>query len=357
MTRKAGSQEAGLAGWMRRQRSQWRTRATARDAGEVVLGQRRVYILPTGAGLGFGALLLVLLIGAINYNLGLGYALTFVAAACAVVDMFHTYRNLAHLHLRAGRAPDVFAGAEVPFELHVANRTALDRYAVWVEADAGGKDQPAPRHPVDVAAGGSAAVVLGGATERRGWRHAPRVRLSTRFPLGLFRAWSFWQPDSRALVYPFPEQDAPPLPMQGRPSADGAGSAGSDDFGGVRSYQPGDPLRHLAWRQMARLDPALGGQLLTKHFEGGARAALVLDFDALPPALDLELKLSRMTRWVLEAEGRALPYAFRLGRIDYDSALGAAHQAACLRALALYGIDGAGNGVPAAAAAPQRQPA
>ena len=42
---------------------------------------------------------------------------------------------------------------------------------------------------------------------------APRIRIATQFPLGLFRAWSWWQPDSRALVHPFPEADAPALPL------------------------------------------------------------------------------------------------------------------------------------------------
>lgn len=331
---KVDGAESPWAGWLRRRRGAWRTRATASDAGEVELGQRRVYILPTGAGIGYAVLLLVLLIGSINYNLGLGFGLTFLATACAVVDMFYTYRNLAHLRLRAGRAPDVFAGTEVPFELHVSNPTRIDRYAVLADVD----DAPEPRHAIDVAAGNSVALVLAGPTDRRGWRAAPRVRLTTRFPLGLFRAWSYWQPDSRALVYPAPEQDAPSLPMSGRPSPDGSGSAGSDDFAGVRSYQPGDPLRHLAWRQIARLDPRDGGHLVTKQFEGGAVDQLLLDFDALPAQLDLELKLSRMARWVLEAELRTLPYAFRLGRIQHDTALGPAHQAACLRALALYGL-------------------
>jgi hypothetical protein len=64
----------------------------------------------------------------------------------------------------------------------------------------------------------------------------------------------------------------------------------------------------------------------------------MLDFDALPPQLDLERKLSRMARWVLEAEQRALPYALRIGATCYDAAVGPAHQAACLRALALYGL-------------------
>jgi uncharacterized protein (DUF58 family) len=321
-------------GWLERKRALWRTKATARDTGSVLLSQRRVYILPTRAGLGFCVLLLVLLIGSVNYNLGLGFGLTFVAGACAVVDMVQTTRNLAGLVLSPGRAPDVFAGEDAPFELRVENPTRLARYAVWIDFE----HVPEPRQAVDVAAGGSTTLVLRTPTRTRGWMRPPRVRLSTRFPLGLFRAWSWWQPDSRALVYPFPEQDAPPLPMTGRPSPDGAGSTGSDDFAGVRSYQPGDPLRYLAWRQIARLDPELGGQLVTKHFEGGTVDELVLDFDALPPRLDEELRLARMARWVLEAEQRALPYAFRLGRIRYDTALGEAHQAACLRALALYGL-------------------
>jgi uncharacterized protein (DUF58 family) len=324
---------AALTGWVRRKSGEWFSRQTARDAGEVFLSQRRVYILPTRAGLGFGALLLVLLVGSINYSLGLGFALTFTAASCALVDMVLTYRNLAHLHLRPGRAQEVFAGEEAQFELHLVNRTGYDRYAVRIGfAGAGGE-----RHALDVAAGAATRVVLAAPAGRRGWMDTPRVRLSTRFPLGLFRAWSYWQPDLKALVYPFPEPDAPPLPLAGVAGAQGLGHAGDDDFAGVRSYQPGDPLKRMAWRQIARLDPALGGQLVTKHFEGGALEQLVLDYAALPAGLDPELRISRMARWVLEAEQRALPYALRLGTLAFDAAGGAAHRAACLRALAVFG--------------------
>ena len=325
----------GLRGWMRRTTGKWLPRRGTLDAGEVVLSQRRVFILPTRAGIGFAVLLLVLLIGSINYSLGLGFALTFLALSCALVDMFFTYRNLAHLALQQGRVPAVFAGQEAQFELHVANRTALARYGVWIDfSDASNKGEP--RHAADIAAHGSASVLLGVPTSTRGWLQPARVVLSTRFPLGLFRAWSTWRPAARALVYPRPEEGAPPLPVSG--NAVGSGRAGgNDDFAGVRSYQAGDSPRQLAWRQIARLDPALGGQLVTKHFEGGVGDELLLDFAQLPAQLDLELRLSRMTRWVLDAEQRALPYAFRLGAIRYDAGNGAAHQAACLRALALYG--------------------
>ena len=310
-----------------------RERKHEQDRGALLLGQRRIYILPTGPGLGFGALILVLLIGSINYNLGLGYALTFVALSCALVDMVLTWRNLAHLVLTPGRAPNVFAGQEAPFELQLSNPGARNRYAVWV--DVAGVAEP--RHVADVPAGSSAAVRIAVPTESRGWLAAPRLTLSTRFPLGLFRAWAYWHPQLNALVYPFPEEGAPPLPQLAGGRSDGSGQAGSDDFAGVRAYQPGDSMRRLAWRQIARLDLNDGGQLATKHFEGGARDELVLDLATLPARLDLEARLSRLTRWVLEAESRDLPYAFRLGAEHYDAANGAAHQAACLLALALYG--------------------
>lgn len=333
----AGGASSGFRGWLRRTTGNWLPRRGTLDAGEVVLSQRRVFILPTRAGLGFAMLVLVLLIGSINYSLGLGFALCFLVLSCALVDMVFTYRNLAHLALQQGRVPAVFAGQEAQFELHIANRTGLARYGVWIDfADAPGKGEP--RHVTDIAAHGSASVLLGVPTLARGWLQPARVLLSTRFPLGLFRAWSYWRPATRALVYPRPEEGAPPLPVSG--NAVGSGRAGGhDDFAGVRSYQAGDSPRQLAWRQIARLDPALGGQLVTKHFEGGVGDELVLDFALLPVQLDLELRLSRMTRWVLDAEQRALPYAFRLGTVHYDAGNGAAHQAACLRALALYGLE------------------
>ncbi len=327
---------AAIRQGVRRRADKWLFQLRDAEPGEVFLNQRRVFILPTGPGIGFAVLLVVLLIGATNYNLSLGFALVFALGSCAVVDMYLTYKNLGQLHLLPGRAQPLFAGEDAQFELTIVNRTRLDRYALSVDFIAAGE----ARYVTDVMAGSDAALLLSSPSKERGYLAAPRVRLATRFPLGLFGAWCYWQPDTRALVYPFPEDGAPPLPMSGAASEDGHGHAGHDDFAGIRSYQAGDSLRHMAWRQIARLDPSLGGQLVTKHFEGGAIEELVLDFDALPVTLDLELRLSRMTRWVLDAEQRALPYAFRMHGQVFAAGVGAAHQAACLRALALCGMAG-----------------
>lgn len=312
----------------------WLFRLGGPESGEVFLHQRRVFILPTGAGLGFGCMLVLLFVGSINYNLNLGFALTFLVAACAVIDMHLTFRNLAHLHLAAGRAAPIFCGDIAHFTVHLINRRKHDRFAIWV--DFIGLIPVSIAQACDVGGNSQTTQILNIESVSRGWLPAPRIRLATRFPLGLLRAWSYWQPDARVLVYPHPETSAPPLPLTAYAAENGTGAAGHDDFAGVRAYQFGDSMRHLAWRQIARVDLTLGGALVTKHFEGGASGELVLDLATLPPSLDLEAKLSRLTRWVLDAEARGLPYGFRLGSLQLAPACGAAQQATCLQALAEY---------------------
>ncbi len=304
-----------------------------RDAeeGEVLLNSRRIFILPTRAGLVYGIMLIVLFLSAINYNLSLGFALTFLLAGCAVIDMHLTHRNLAHLHLSPGRAQPVFAGEEAQFQLHLANRRKHDRYAIWLQFIDGETTEIA--HAADIAADAGSSVTLTAPTLERGWMQAPRIQLQTRFPLGLMRAWSYWQPALRVLVYPHPEENGPPLPLMDGEKEDGRGAAGHDDFAGIRAYQSGDSPRHLAWRQIARTD---GSALITKQFEGGATSELSLDYARLPRMMDVELKLSRMTQWVLTAETRGLPYSFRLDHLYFPPDVGPAHQAACLQALALH---------------------
>lgn len=321
--------------FFRNKLDKWLFQLGGAEPGETYLSQRRVFIIPSKMGMMFILMLVVLFIGATNYELSLGFGLTFLIAGCALIDMHLTFRNLAHLYLAAGRASPVFAGEEAQFELHLINRRKHDRYAIWIGFV--GEGLPDLAQATDIAANTTRSIVLETPAKTRGWLQAPRVQLHTRFPLGLLYAWSYWKPDAKVLVYPRPEDNSPPLPMENGEKDDGQGRAGHDDFAGVRAYQSGDSIKHLAWRQIARVDLTLGGALVTKHFEGGASGELAIDFTALPRGMNIEMKLSRMTRWVLEAERLGLPYAFRLGDTSLSAAIGTAHQNACLHALALYG--------------------
>ncbi|MFZ6657382.1 DUF58 domain-containing protein [Undibacterium sp. TJN19] len=302
------------------------------ESGEVFLKQRRVFTLPSKAGWAFVVLLMILFIGATNYNLNLGFALTYVLGGIGMVNNFFSFRNLAYLHLAAGSARSVFAGEETEYTVYLINRTARQRFAIWV----GFAEQGHPEKAVDIAANSQVAVQLSYPTTVRGWQAIPRIRLQTWFPLGLLRAWSTWLPDAQTLVYPQPELNPPPLPLSGKAKNEIQGHAGEEDFAGVRAYQSGDPLKHLAWKQIARVETGLGGQLITKQFSGGSGSDVMLDFAALPRNMDTELKLSRMTSWVLEADQHGMMYGFRLGHIDFLPAQGPEHCDACLRALALY---------------------
>jgi uncharacterized protein (DUF58 family) len=156
--------------------------------------------------------------------------------------------------------------------------------------------------------------------------------LETRFPLGLFRAWSYVEPDARCLVYPRPERTALP-PPSAEAEAGGARSPtpGNDDFAGLRGYQPADSPRHVAWKAVARSD-----ELLTKQFTGEAAAELWLDWRLLAASGGLEQRLSMLAGWVLAAERRGVRYGLRLPGVEIAPGRGDSHSGAALQALALY---------------------
>ncbi|HQR19459.1 MAG TPA: DUF58 domain-containing protein [Burkholderiaceae bacterium] len=322
---------------------QWIAGRRGPESGPVVLDRRRVYILPTNAGLLFGAAMVVLLIGSINYSLQLGYMLTFLVTSMAIVGMHTTHSNLTQIVLRGVRVEPVFAGDVAVFEITAANPTTADRYALrfsFVEPTASPHWLSLFRRraplltaiSIEVPARGDRSVGVPLPAPERGRLPAPRIVIETRYPFGLWRAWAYLTPALTAMVYPAPEVDAPPLPATGLGGGDGVGLAASgDDFAGVRPYSPGDPQKMIAWRLAARSD-----ELSVKQFEAQGGGELLLDFESVPHHLDVEQKLSRLTRWVLDADAAHMRYALRLPGSMVFAGSGAKHREHCLTALALH---------------------
>jgi uncharacterized protein (DUF58 family) len=321
------------------QLADWIERYRGVETGDVLLDRHRIYILPTRTGLVFWLIVLVLLIGSINFSLQLGYLLTFTIVSMAVVSMYDTHRNLSGLSVRGQSADPVHAGDVASFELTISNPFPTARYALnfnfMLPARRRAGDQvedPMPGTWVDVPAGSVRRIGVGLPTRRRGRRPCPRIRLSTRFPFGLWEAWSYLRPDLAAVIYPAPETDAPPLPpgQTGRGESSGI-AAGGDEFSGVRPYQPGDPQKMIAWRLAARSD-----ELCVKFFESTVGGDVWLDFDSLPPTLNAEQRISRLAGWVLMAQGAGLSYGLQLPTRRIDLGRGHEHCERCLEALALY---------------------
>ncbi len=308
--------------------SRWVADRRRTRRGELRLTHRNVYVLPSRPGMLYALVLLTMLVASINYALSLGFMLTFLLGAVAVVAMLHAFRNLASLVLRPGRAEPVFAGQPAEFSLQLANPGRGERFAIRL-ASAG-----MLRHEIaDLTPGAEQTVRIAVPTVRRGWLELPRVSVWTTWPLGLWRAWAWWHPGLRVLVYPAPETPAAPLPETFTLAGDARGSAGGEeDVAAIRPYRPGDSPRRIAWKAMAR---TASDELLTKEFGGGDRGDLRLDWHALPAQMDPEARISRLTRWVLDADTSATRWALVLPGRSIDADAGPEHRARCLEALAV----------------------
>ncbi len=293
------------------------------EAGPIVLGRRRIYILPTRLGVIFALFLLAMLVGSINYGLSLGYVLTFLLGGIAIVSIFHTYKNLQGLKIADAGAASAFAGEDAAF--HLAFGATDPRFSLilrWRNAA-----------PILFDVEGTQRVSMHVPTVRRGRMTPGRFSLSTVYPIGLFRAWSYLEFDHSAIVYPKPGETTLEFIAAGKAGTATRASAreGNEDFAGLRAWQPGDSPRQVAWKAAARSD-----LLATKRFSDVEGDTVLLDWDSLP-GLDTEARLSQLARWVLDAEQAGLRYGLRMPGVDITPDIGMLHRRLCLEALALFG--------------------
>jgi uncharacterized protein (DUF58 family) len=299
-------------------------RGRGSEAGPIVLDRRRIYILPTRHGVLFGVFLLAMLIGSINYSLSLGYVLTFLLGGVSLVGILHTYKNLQGLKIADGGASPAFAGDDAAF--HLEFEAPGPRLALKVRR----RDEEPVLFDVD----DTRRVTVHVPTTQRGRLTPGRFMLFTVYPLGLFRAWSYVQFAHAAVVYPKPSDRGLEFNAAGETGTTTRTSAqeGSDDFAGLRAYQLGDSPRQVAWKVAARSDV-----LATKRFSDTEGGTVLLEWDRLA-GLDVEARLSQLTRWVLDAEGANLRYGLRIPGVEIAPGNGGPHRHRCLEALAMFGI-------------------
>lgn len=309
--------KARLARW-------WQSRLPLTDS--VTLTQRNVYILPTRAGLMLGVTLLVLLVASINYQLNLGYLLTFLLAGCTVVGMHVGHATLRGLNLNLTAPDAIYQGDKAIVDVHLHNRRPRTRYGIGLAVlDAGQWAW------TDVAAQASSTVQLAWLPSRRGLHRLPTLTAETHFPMGTFRVWTVWRPAAQVLVYPAPETPAAPLPAgqahEGSAHASVTSVQGEPD--GLRTYRRGDALKTIVWKKAAKT-----GELVSRDSQTLQQQTLWLDQQQTGLGQP-EAQLSRLCAWVLQADQLGLMYGLRLKHQEIAPASGPVHLQHCLRALAL----------------------
>lgn len=312
------------------------TRYRQPEALPIRLHPRRIYIVPSRFGLVFGAMLVVMLMGGLNFNNNGALLLTFVLTGATVLSLPRAVKQLNQVSLVAVRAAPVHVGSDLELSFHFEVDGGEAHRHLWLTRHRPPRDEASPatrwRAPTPVrfdlvGAGGQATITV--PAQRRGLVPVGRYSLASEYPFGLFHAWSVLHPDARVLVYPQPEPAGVPLPLAAARDAAHERAAHGEDWHGLRDYRDGDPQRLIAWKASARQD-----RLLVKEFAEPAGTEVVLDWHALA-GLDDEARIARLTRWVLDASAQNLAYRLVLPRAAHGPARGDDHRHACLRELAL----------------------
>jgi len=284
--------------------------------------RNRIYILPTGFGLFVAAMLTTMLVGGLNYNNNPALLLVFLLAAVALNSLVHAHLILSGICMKTIHAEPVFAGQPLRLKLRFDALGARERPGLHVLAGEAQTD-------FQLHADEETEITLDLVTHRRGWLELPRMRLSTLRPLGLARSWTWMRPDTRLLVYPALEPNAPPLPEALGDGDSPRSRAYGEQPHHLREYRPGDMPRQIAWKASARAD-----RLLVREYESAVARDITLDWQVVG-ALAYEDKIRRLARWVVEAERSGSRYALLLPTQRIAAGRGAEHRHACLRALAL----------------------
>jgi len=309
----------------------WQSRLQPKD--HQLLHQRNVYIVPTAPGLFLALTLLLLLITSINFQLSLGYALTFLLAGCTLVAMHTGHATLRGLELQLPVQSPQVVGTTASVRVCLRNASATPRYGLglaFVESDAWVWSE--------IGAQQTTTLHLAWDAPRRGRVDIPAITLETRFPMGAFRAWTVWRPASKMLVYPAPEIGAPPLPLAQALAGTGThavhSAPGHNAWDGLRPYRRGDSRNNVAWKPSAKA-MATGSEALVSRERASVQAApLWLDY-AETGVADKEAKLSRLCAWARRAESLGLTYGLRMSGAHIEPGSGPVHLDQCLEAMAL----------------------
>lgn len=302
----------------------------------VTLKRRRLYIFPTRQGFLFGLLLLIMLLGSINYNNSMGYILTFLLAGVGHSCILHTYKNLSGLVLTAENAQAVYSGDKAYFIIRIDNSNNNARFSVKLSKLDEGRRFRLSKHAntiTNVNAAGITHAKLPIATNQRGELSLDRISISTTYPLGLLMCWSYYDTDVSTIVYPKPGGNSHlPIHHAQHQEQDLGQQAGNQDFSGLKDYRPGHSPAHLHWKLYARNE-----ELLLKEFKGGGSQQLILDWQQLQ-SNDVETSLSQLCLWITIAEREGIAYQLILPSFKSSLSNGEQQQHECLSALAKFNI-------------------
>ena len=308
----------------------WSDKRQPDISNQITLRRHQLYILPTRHGVIYFFVLLLILSGSINYDISLGYMLTFLLGSLGLLGMIYTHHNLNRLNVKIGRVQAVFTNQRILFPLQISQISDTSHPNLKFLSETG---DTVTTHLINNRMTECKLPLI---ATHRGYISPGRIKIYTEYPLGLFHAWSWLKLNSRCLVYPAPAQQHQPLfyANEENTGLNNSELKGVDDFFGIRQYQSGDLPNHMAWKAIAKT-----GELQTKLFNTDTAKRVCINWNQTKETLDIEHRLSILCRMILDASEKNIIYSLEIPGISISPASGLQHKHRCLKALALFGLN------------------
>ncbi len=300
---------------------------------QVTLTHKSIFILPSGFGIAWFMLIGVLYLFGTNYQNNLVIGLSLLLASLLHTCIIYSYKNLAGLTLTSQTPPETQANQSIAFPVTLTSKTKPDnKHTSHQQICLNFAEQ---RHVRLTDIGESSQSSLTFTPQERGRFNPGRIKVSSNFPLGLFRTWSYVDLDIHHIIYAEPKTSQVSLTSLDDDNSSefehGKLQPGVDDYKGLKTYVEGESLKQVAWKQWAQ-----GRGMLTKEFAQPEGKPVWLSLDDTD-GNSLEQKLSKLA-WqvnVLSQGQQVFGLALKQQVIEQNS--GEIHRKQCQQLIALYG--------------------
>jgi hypothetical protein len=338
------------------------------------LNHHNIFIFPAKFGLLFLTLCVLLFLLGTNYQNNLMLLLCYFLLAIFLVNLLASYINFARIDLQIGKCPEVFVGdnLHIPLWLNANNDgnfltrspvNGLLHFKFQANKYKSSKKTKTQHNPPNTLVDSDAfsnPINLSQKCHQRGKLTLSRVTVESFYPLGLYRCWTHLAFSHQITVFPKPLPCEIQLHVGEHNNAKKSGEianeqAGHDDFSHLKAYQVGEPLNHVAWKQLAKgrgmvskqfssIGNHIGWLKLSTEYKNKTFSHLSMELETSLNNDALNKELGELCYQVIELSRTQRTFGLDLGMQCIVPNSGAGHRLACLHALA-YFPEGAGNHV------------
>lgn len=290
--------------------------------------KNQIYILPTPPGFIFLLVIFVIFAGSFNENNNMGLLFSFFLFFVFLISIRETRNSILNLKIISIKIENSFALSKAKIIFHLSAEKNENKSFEISCYDKTTKLK-------SIIKNSSAKQEIEIDSRKRGVYNSPVFTLSSDYPYGIFKAWTYVSSNEKQIIYPAPSKNSIPVHelksiMEKKGNIKDS-TKKEDEFKGLKEYEKGDSIKRISWKSYSK-----GLGLFTKDFgDQSGFDEVIIYFDEIK-INNIEKKLSLICKTILDLESIGLKYGFKIDKINISPATGKEHQKKCLEILAEY---------------------